>query len=215
MRADNLLKSFERALILCAHTDDEFGSAGTIIKLANLGVEIRYIALSNCEASVPEPFPKNILEIECFECTGLLGILKDNVEVLNYPVRYFPSHRQDILERFVKLNREYKPDLVFIPSSFDTHQDHNTVYQEGFRAFKFSSIFGYELPQNLNAFSNTAFVTLSEADVDLKIHALSSYASQSFRNYSANDYIRSLARVRGIQCNAKYAEAFELVRLII
>jgi len=215
MPNDNLLKGMKRVLVLCPHTDDEFGCSGTIYRLTRVGAEVKYIALSRCEASVPEPYPKDILEKECRNCTRLLGIRANNVEVWDYPVRYFPEHRQEILERFVRLGREYAPDTVLLPSSFDTHQDHSTVFQEGFRAFKYSSMLGYELPQNLISFANTAFVTLTEEYINHKICALSSYESQAFRSYSSPDFIRGLARVRGVQCNAMYAEAFEVIRLVI
>ena len=210
-----LLEGLERALILCAHTDDEAGCAGTICRLIEAGVEVRYVALSRCEESVPEPYPKDILEQECRACTRALGIREDNVEVWGYPVRYFPDHRQAILERFVRLSREYKPDLVLLSSSFDTHQDHSTVFKEGFRAFKFSSVMGYEQPQNLVSFENTAFVRLTEQHIDRKLSALTSYESQAFRTYSSPDFVRGLARVRGVQCNAAYAEAFEVIRLVV
>jgi LmbE family N-acetylglucosaminyl deacetylase len=207
--------SSKRALVLCPHTDDEFGCAGTVIRLLRSNVEIRYIALSRCEESVPEGYPDDILEKECFACTQKLGIRKDNVAVWNYPVRHFPAHRQDILEKFVKIRSEYNPDLVLLPASSDTHQDHNTVYIEGFRAFKHASILGYELPQNLRSFENTAFIRLTQEEIDLKIAGLSLYQSQMFRSCSHPDFIRSLAMVRGVQCNAPFAEAFELIRLII
>jgi LmbE family N-acetylglucosaminyl deacetylase len=143
-----------------------------------------------------------------------LGIARDAVSVLGFPVRHFPSVRQEILEIFVRLSREFRPDLVLLPSSFDTHQDHATTFHEGFRAFKHATLLGYELPQNLISFDNSAFVQLSEADMERKIQALENYKSQGFRPYSARDFILGLARVRGVQCNAPYAEAFEAVRLI-
>lgn len=210
--------SFERGsrvLVLCPHTDDEFGCAGTLYRLIQEGADVRYVALSRCETSVPEPFPKDILETECRNCTTSLGIKGESVTVLNYPVRYFPEYRQDILEMFVKLNREYNPDLVLLPSSNDTHQDHLTTYNEGFRAFKHSTLLGYELPQNLISFSNTAFMRLSEECINKKVEALSLYASQSFRRYAAIEFVKGLAFVRGAQCNTTYAEAYEVIRLII
>jgi hypothetical protein len=105
--------------------------------------------------------------------------------------------------------------LVLLPSSLDTHQDHATVSREGFRAFKHSSILGYELPQNLISFRNTAFVKLTEELIKRKIYALSSYQSQRFRSYTSAEFIRGLAYVRGGQCNTLYAEAFEVIRLIV
>ena len=137
-----------RVLVVCPHTDDEFGCAGSILRFTAADTHVRYIALSRCEESVPEGFSRDILEKECRKCVDKLGIKPDDVEVCHFPVRHFPDHRQPILEKFVKLNREYTPDLVLMPSSFDTHQDHSTVFKEGFRAFKHASILGYELPQN-------------------------------------------------------------------
>lgn len=214
MTSDSLLSRFSRVLVLCAHTDDEFGCAGALCRLIDAGADVRYVALSRCEESVPPGFPSDILETECRATTAALGIASDAVSVLGFPVRHFPSVRQEILEIFVRLSREFRPDLVLLPSSFDTHQDHATIFHEGFRAFKHASLLGYELPQNLISFDNSAFVQLSEADIERKIQALENYKSQGFRPYSARDFIQGLARVRGVQCNAPYAEAFEAVRLI-
>jgi N-acetylglucosamine malate deacetylase 1 len=209
------LGAFSRVVVLCAHTDDEFGCAGTVARLIEQGADVRYVALSRCEESVPSPYPRDVLEHECRECTARMGIAPDAVSVLGFPVRYFPEHRQAILETLVRIAREYRPELVLLPSSFDTHQDHATVFNEGFRAFKHSTILGYEMPQNLISFSHSAFVELTREQLERKIHALESYRSQSFRPYSTAEFIRGLAAVRGVQCNAAYAEAFEVVRLIL
>lgn len=211
----SFLSAFSRVLVLCPHTDDEFGCAGTIVRLLHAGADVRYIALSRCEISVPEGYARDVLVHECRRATAVLGINPEHVDIWDYPVRRFNEHRQDILERFVALRRQYTPELVLMPSTTDMHQDHNTVAQEGFRAFKHSSILGYELPQNLVAFHNSAFVRLSAQDLDRKIAAVSEYKSQSHRGYATAEFIRGLARVRGEQCNDQYAEAFELVRLVI
>jgi len=202
-------------LVLAAHTDDEFGCAGTIARLIESGAEVHYIALSRCEESVPPGFPADVLEGECRACTRLLGIESDRVRVEGFRVRHFPAYRQDILELLVRLRREIEPALVLLPSSYDTHQDHATVCEEGFRAFKSSSILGYELPQNLISFHHSAFVSLEERHIERKIAALGAYASQAFRRYAAPEFVRSLGSVRGVQCDAPYAEAFEVVRLIL
>lgn len=204
-----------KTLVVCPHTDDEFGCAGTISRLIESGSEIHYVALSRCEQSVPEGFPKDVLETECRACVSNLGVPQENIQVWDFEVRKFPSLRQEILERFVKLNRALKPKLVLLPSSFDTHQDHSTVYQEGFRAFKTSSILGYELPQNTISFENSAFIALTEEHLKKKISSLSLYKSQLQRPYASPEFIRSLATVRGVQSGSKLAEAFEVVRLVI
>lgn len=211
----SVLNGVQRALVLCAHTDDEFGCAGTMLRLTEIGVTVRYLALSRCEASVPAGLPADVLEHECRACVAAIGVAPDAIEVDSFPVRYFPEHRQAILERFYQLNKDYQPDVVFLSSSFDNHQDHATVYAEGFRAFKRSTLLGYELPQNVTSFENSAFVCLSEAQLKGKIEALAHYRSQGFRSYAAPEYIEGLARVRGVQCGSLFAEAFEAIRVII
>jgi LmbE family N-acetylglucosaminyl deacetylase len=210
-----LIDAKTRALVLAAHTDDEFGCAGTLARLVELEAEVHYVALSRCEESVPAGLAKDVLELECRSCLDRLGVKVGNVSVEKFRVRHFPSFRQDILELFVRLRKQIQPNLVFVPASFDTHQDHRTVYEEGFRAFKTTSILGYELPQNLISFSNSAFITLEERHLEQKVAALNLYASQSFRAYAGESFIRSLAHVRGVQAGVQYAEAFELIRLLV
>ena len=213
--ASPFLSAFRRALVLCAHTDDEFGCAGTILRLVDAGVDVHYVALSACEASVPAGYPRDVLRHECRAATAALGIAPGNVTVDTFEVRHFPRDRQAILERFVALRREIAPDLVLMPSTTDTHQDHAVVSAEGFRAFKTASILGYELPQNLASFQNTAFVQHDELVFQRKMAALRCYASQGFRPYSTEAFVRGLAVVRGVQSGGALAEAFELVRLVL
>ena len=201
-------------LVLCPHTDDEFGCAGSVIRLVKSGADVHYLALSRCEESVPAGYARDVLEQECRTCTARMGIPADQVHVERFAVRHFPACRQDILEMLVRVRNRINPTLVLLPSSHDTHQDHQVVFQEGFRAFKHSSLLGYELPQNLISFNNSAFVRLTPELLESKIDALKAYESQDFRTYASADFIKGLATVRGAQCNAQYAEAFEMIRYI-
>jgi LmbE family N-acetylglucosaminyl deacetylase len=210
-----VLSHFRRVLVLCAHTDDEFGCAGTVLRLVDAGADVRYLALSDCAASVPDGLPADVLRTECAACTAALGIAPGNVEVGPFEVRYFPRDRQAVLERLVAVQREFAPDLVLLPASSDTHQDHEVVAREGFRAFKRSTLLGYELPQNLVSFANSAFVALDEDAMARKVAALAHYRSQAFRPYSTEAFLRGLGTVRGVQAGAPFAEAFEVVRLIL
>lgn len=206
---------FNRALILAPHTDDgELGCGATIAKLLRLGAEVKYIAFSACEESVPKEMPKDILKTELITATSVLGISSENVKILNYKVRHFSSNRQEILDDMIKIKNEYNPDIVFIPSVNDIHQDHNTIAMEGLRAFKTITIFAYEEPWNNYTFNNQAFMCLSEDDVEKKIKALKQYKSQESRLYTQPDYIRSVLKIHGSQIGAEYAEIFEVPRFV-
>jgi N-acetylglucosamine malate deacetylase 1 len=132
---------FKKILVLAPHTDDgEFGCGGTIHKLIHEGYEVHYVAFSACEQSVLAEFPKDILITEVQAATKILGILPANLHLLRYEVRTFNFRRQEILDDMIRLRNDIQPDLVFMPSINDIHQDHATIANEAIRAFKFSSI---------------------------------------------------------------------------
>jgi LmbE family N-acetylglucosaminyl deacetylase len=144
-----------------------------------------------------------------------LGIPLDRLILLDYEVRSFPEHRQEILEDLIKYRQEIQPVMVLVPSSNDTHQDHAVVHWEALRAFKkMSSILGYEHPWNNITFTADIFIKLKEQHLAAKLEALKHYKSQSDKNYFNEDYIRSLALTRGLNVDWQYAEAFELIRWV-
>ncbi|RLF88954.1 PIG-L family deacetylase, partial [Thermococci archaeon] len=163
---------FSRVLILAPHTDDgELGCGGTIARFIEEGKEVYYAAFSVAEKSVPEGFPKNILEIEVRKAMKILGVSESNLLIYKYEVRTFSYHRQEILEDIISLRKELQPDLVFIPSPNDLHQDHKVIAEEGIRAFKKSTILGYEMPWNNISFNTISFIPLEERHIKKKIDA--------------------------------------------
>lgn len=211
-----MINHIENVLILAPHTDDgELGLGGTIHKLISIGKNVTYVAFSTAEQSVPEGFPKDILKTEVKNATLRLGIKPDNLIIYSYQVRKLNYVRQEILEELISIRKNNKYDLVFIPSMHDIHQDHTTVAQEGLRAFKNTTILGYELIWNNLTFNTQCFVKLQQSDIEAKITALKEYHSQGKRDYLSEDFIYSLAKARGVQAGCEYAEAFEVIRLFI
>ena len=145
----------------------------------------------------------------------MLGIPAGNLLFYDYEVRYLPQERQRILQQLLELNTEIKPDLVLLPAASDIHQDHQVIHHEGLRAFKNVTFAGYELPWNNYSFHTNFFIRLTEEQVNKKIEALRSYQTQSHRNYMQEDFIKGLARVRGVQASAAYAEAFEIYKWVV
>jgi len=179
------------------------------------GHEVHYVAFSAAERSLASDLPRGILREEVVKATEILGIRREHLHVLDFEVRDFPAHRQEILEHMVQLQAQLVPDMVFLPSTDDTHQDHQTVSGEGFRAFKRTTILGYELPWNNLSFTTSAFAALSQEQLSRKVLALEQYKSQAGRSYAKASYIRNLANVRGIQIGIECAEAFQAIRWIM
>ncbi len=208
----------KRVLILSPHTDDaELGAGGYISKLIEQGNDLLWVVFSTARESVPEGMTNDVLLKEFHAVVAHLKLKEDQYQVFEHKVRHLHSKRQDILEALVRIKREFEPEMVLGPSINDYHQDHQIVANEMIRAFKTSaSIVSYELPWNHLKFENQLFVELQPEHVEHKIELLSYYKSQiaKKRLYFTADFIRGLARTRGIQIGKEYAEAFEVIRMI-
>ena len=207
---------FQRVLVFAPHTDDaELGCGGTIARMVDSGKDVYIVNFSICEESVPEGFRRDVLATEAPLAAGVLGVPESHVLLYRYKVRVFGQFRQSILDNMIELRSRLVPDLVLLPAKGDMHQDHQVVYAEGLRAFWHKSIWGYEGSARDTEFQPNIFVPLSNHYVDLKIEAAAEYKSQEDRPYMAEDFIRSTIRVRGIQANTRYAEAFQIVRMTV
>lgn len=211
------MKYITNVLVLAPHTDDgELGCGGTLARLIEEGVSVHYAAFSLAEkAVIPLGYPPNVLEAELKAAMSCLMVPQENIKIYHYDLRTFSYHRQEILDDMIALNKEIHPDLVFIPSLSDLHQDHRVIAEEGVRAYKHTSILSYEQPWNNISFSTQSFFKLEEHHIHKKIEALACYATQKYRGYLDPDFIKGLARTRGVQINTDYSEAFEVIRWII
>lgn len=210
-----MLFGSSRALVLGAHTDDEFGCVGLIARLVESGTEVHLACFSACEESVPEGFDEDVLKREVLDAIDVLEIPRERFYLYDFRVRHFPANRQPILEELVALRRRIEPDLVLLPSSSDIHQDHGVIAAEGVRAFKHSTILGYELPMNTISFRHACFVNLEERHIEVKVRHAAAYVSQQHRTYMSEQFLRGLAAVRGVQMNTPAAEAFEVIRMVV
>jgi len=203
-------------LVLAPHTDDgEFGCGGTMARLVEQGAGVRYVAFSIATRSLPEGFAPDTLAREVREATAELGIPEEHLTVHDFDVRTFPDHRQEILELLIEIWNDWRPECVFQPSLHDVHQDHQVIAAEGLRAFKRTTIMGYEIPWNNFDFSYQAYVSLHRRHVERKVAALERYASQQHRRYADPEYVWNVARTHGINVNREYAEVFQVYRLVV
>jgi LmbE family N-acetylglucosaminyl deacetylase len=190
-------------LFLGAHADDPEISAGaTMDKFHRLGYRIVYIAFSWCG--------KEELMTECKRATTVLGVT--DRRILGYQHRNFPAQRQEILQDMIKYRELYKPDKVFTHSPSDVHQDHRTVAEETLRAFKTEEILAYDQVWNNQAQNLSCPSEVTDQNIKNKLEAMSQYESQKNRSYCNPEFIKGLARVRGVQFQVPFAEAFEVLR---
>ena len=198
----------ETILALSPHTDDaELACGATLSKFIEEGKDVYMLVFSAPSKKLSE------------ECTQSFRILNkhepDNLTILDYERRLFPEHRQEILQTLYDLNKTLKPNLILTPCTRDHHQDHQTVTQEALRIFKTTTILGYELPWNIWEFMENGYSKIERSHLNTKLDSLEQYESQKHRHYFSPEYIKSLALIRGGQVGVKYAEAFEVIRVIL
>lgn len=199
-----------KVLAIAPHVDDvELGAGATIHQLGKHN-EVYYIGLS-----CPPLVKQDVFMSEFRTSARILGLDPARIILRNFDPRNLFDARGEILQLLYDLNKEIKPDLVLIPNSQDIHQSHEVVFAEARRAFKYTTILGYELPWNNMNFSMDVFITLGQEDVDAKIAAINAFETQKSRIFFSNDIVGDLARVRGKQIGNEYAECFEVIRMIL
>jgi len=190
-----------KILLLAAHPDDiEFSMGATVSKLIKQGHEINVEIFCDCDITK-----------ECLKSMEVFNLKPFNYL---YKVRTLPVFRQEILDALIANRNEFNYDIIYLPCSFDIHQDHQVIHNEGVRAFKHSTIFGYSFPWNNISEDLRHFEIVTKEDVDTKLKAIECYKSQESRYYSNVDFILSQVKYNGKKINRQFAECFEIIRQI-
>ncbi len=200
----------KRVLFLGAHPDDiEIGCGALIHNIVNK-TEILCVTLSDNQKNPDLKKVKN----EHLESMKVLGVPEEKVAFGPFETRVFPDLRQDILEYFLKLRREFKPDLIFTHSKQDVHQDHNTMTDEALRAFRGITVLGFDVVRSSYGFFPHFLVEVTEEDVNKKIKALSQYATYQDRYYFNAELTRSIMVRHGALAERPFAEGFDILRFV-
>ena len=199
-----------RVLALGAHADDiEIGCGGTLLRLA---AEARLMVKWVVFCSTPE----RAAEARASAAAFLDGVERD-VVVRDFRDGFLPYSGAQVKEAFEELKREFSPDLVFTHHREDRHQDHRLVSELTWNTWRDHLILEYEIPKydgDLGA--PNVFVALPEGTLERKIDlVLEHFPSQAGKHWLTRDLLRSLARIRGVECASPLAEAFHGRKLVI
>ena len=200
----------KRTLFLGAHPDDiELGCGALIHHIASIS-HVRCVTLSDNQKN---PLLKNVVE-EHYKSMDILGVSRENAVFGSFTTRIFPDARQDILEYFLKLRDEFRPDIIFVHSRQDVHQDHNTMTEESLRAFRGITVLGFDVVRSSYGFFPDFLVEVSEEDVNAKIEALSQYETYRDKYYFNSELTRSISIRHGALAEIPFAEGFDILRIV-
>ena len=200
----------KRVLFLGAHPDDiELGCGALIHHIAFIS-QVRCVTLSDNQKN---PSLKNVVD-EHYKSMEILGVIRENAVFGQFTTRIFPDARQEILEYFLNLREEFQPDIIFVHSRQDVHQDHNTMTEESLRAFRGITVLGFDVVRSSYGFFPHFLVEVSEEDVNAKIKALSQYETYRDKYYFNSELTRSISIRHGALAEIPFAEGFDILRIV-
>jgi len=200
----------KRALFLGAHPDDiELGCGALIHHIAG-HTELLCVTLSDNQKN---PALKNVVD-EHYQSMAVLGVPTESVVVGQFITRIFQESRQEILEYFLKLRKEFKPEIVFVHSRADVHQDHNTMTEEALRAFRGITLLGFDVVRSSYGFFPHFLAEVNEDDVEAKLKALSQYKTYADKYYFEQELLRATMVRHGALAERRFAEGFDILRIV-
>jgi LmbE family N-acetylglucosaminyl deacetylase len=198
-------------LTIGAHADDiEIGAGGALLSLAGSGLDLdaRFVVLSGP--------PQRQAEAKA-AATVFLPVPKLEVELHDLPNGRFPTVWGQVKEILEVLAGAYAPDVVLAPSANDAHQDHRLVGELVPTAFRDALCLGYEIPKwDGDMGRPSVYFPLSRQVVLNKVELLHKcFPSQRGRDWWDDEVFLGLARLRGMECRTRYAEAFYCKKLVM
>ncbi|HEY0010137.1 MAG TPA: PIG-L deacetylase family protein [Tepidisphaeraceae bacterium] len=202
--------SVKRVLCLGAHSDDvEIGAGGTVLRILaeRPDVQITWVCFSS--GGTPR-------EQEARGSAADFTSGRGNVIIHGYRDAFFPSQQVQIKESFEAL-KKIDPDLILTHSRDDRHQDHRVINELTWNTFRSHQIMEYEIPKwDGDLQRPNAYVTIEKPLMDRKIELLlQHFGTQRSKHWFDDETFRSLARLRGLESNTRYAEAFVTRKLVI
>jgi len=199
-----------KLLFLGAHPDDIELGCGAL--LSNLGkkADVLCVTLSDNQKN---PALRNLVD-EHYRSMALLGIDRDQIVLGPFETRHFPRDRQEILEFLFDFNRSYQPEIVFVHTESDIHQDHSVATVEALRAFRGTTVLGFDVLRSSYGFFPNFLVEVTEEDVEKKVRCLLEYGTYCDKYYFSEEVIRSTLIRHGALAERPYAEGFDILRII-
>ncbi|NBE91711.1 PIG-L family deacetylase [Nonomuraea sp. KC401] len=199
-----------RIAALAAHCDDiAIGAGGTLLAVctSHPGVQVDVLVLSGGGT-----------DREREERTALAAFCPGadlRITVAKVPDGRLPAHWDEAKTAVEELRLRTEPDLILAPHAGDAHQDHRGLARLVPTAFRDHLALGYEiLKWDGDLGRPHAYQPLDLALAERKVALLwEHYPSQRRRTWFDREAFLGMARVRGVQCHARYAEAFYLDKI--
>lgn len=206
------LQGYKKVLVIGAHPDDpESMCAGTMLKLKAMGTEVVAVYLTSGEAGIvgkTHEQARTIRQAEARKACEMLGVkaifltqTDGNAEV----------NKERYAEMKALIEAE-QPDMVITHWPIDSHRDHRVcsilVYDAWRMTGRGFDLYYSEVMTGMQTQNFTPSLWVDITDYrDKKIEAYLCHESQELEG-AVKEYHDTMERMRGMECQAKYAEAF-------
>ena len=196
-------------LAIGAHADDiEIGAGGLLLQLAGRPLRARYVVLSG----TAERHQEARAAARAFVPDADLV-----VDLHQLPEGRLPSVWGEVKDILEGVARSCSPDVILAPSADDAHQDHRIIAEIVPTVFRDQLYLAYEIPKwDGDLRRSSMYVPLLEQTARRKVELLHKcFPSQHGRDWWDDEVFLGLARLRGMECRARYAEAFGCTKSLI
>ena len=201
------LTGFKHILAIGAHCDDlEIGCWGFIQRLMNSGAQVDCIILSSSEE-------RKLEQMASFQ----EGRINGRIHIDGFIDGLFPSQIPEIKAAIQAFSAGQNYDLILSHTYSDRHQDHAALGNLAYNLFRDHLILEYEIPKyDVDTPQPNVFIPLTAEQIEGKTgHLARHFKSQSNKAWYSPETFKGLARLRGVQCNAAFAEAFICRKMVI
>jgi LmbE family N-acetylglucosaminyl deacetylase len=200
----------ETVLCIGAHPDDIELGCGALI--ADIIPQTRVVCVTLSD-NQKNPL-HNDLVAEHHASMTILGVKPEHTILHDFTTRLLKAARQEILEVMIDLKNQYHPEVVLVHTARDIHQDHQTVTEEALRAFRGTTLLGFDVLRSSYGFFPDFLVEVSEQAVQTKIRALKTYNTYADKYYFDENIIHATAIRHGALAERPFAEGFDILRIV-
>jgi LmbE family N-acetylglucosaminyl deacetylase len=198
-----------RSLIaLGAHPDDiEIAAGGLLLSLAeaNPGLRVHYVLCTGSPDRQAEARQAAAAFLPGAELTFALHELPDG---------RLPAHWNTVKDILHTAAGTLAPELVICPAQNDAHQDHRLLAEQAPTVFRDQVVLHYEIPKwDGDLARRNLYLPLTDEVARRKVELLhASFPSQKNRDWWDDEVFLGLARLRGMECRSRYAEAYDCTK---
>ena len=219
-----------KVIVIAAHPDDEIlGAGGTLLKHMHGGDLLSWVIVT--KVSEENGFSKERVisrQNEIEKVKKMVGF--SSIYQLNYPTMSLNSESVNrMIPEISSIFLQFEPEIVYVMNRSDAHSDHRFTFEavvactKSFRYPFIKKVLMYEcisetefapqLPEKV--FIPNYFVDISDF-FEKKIEIMQIYESEMGEHPFPRsiENIKALAVFRGASVGVKYAESFQIVKII-